>query len=211
MTKTDAAISKYQEYMTEIRSRTDVINRAISKLQRGDALTGYRESDIELIYLQFRHCLELIMFASLSAHYAHGYELSQKLLKKEYNATKLLRFLKAKNAKFYPSPMETGDIKGEDGIWQTTPVTEGFLTQDDFCRLYDQSCGKLLHAQRTSKFRGGHEELIEEATFYRDRMMKLLNCHWITLTEDISFRVIMRNAKTGAVAINVMKLVGTKG
>lgn len=210
MTKADTAISKYREYMTEIRFRTDVISRAISTLQSGDALTGYRESDIELIYLQFRHCLELIMFASLSAHYAHGYELSQRLLKKEYNATRLLRFLKDKNPKFYPIPMESGDIKGEDGIWQTIPVIEGFLTQDDFCSLYDQSCGKLLHAQRTSKFKDGHERLIENATFYRDRMMKLLNCHWVTLTEDISFRVIMRDAETGAVGINVMKLVGTK-
>lgn len=210
MTKVDTAISKYREYMTEIRSRTDVINSAISKLRRGDALTGYRESDIELIYLQFRHCLELIMFASLSAHYAHGYDLSQKLLHKEYNATRLLRFLKAKNPKFYPSPVKCGDIKGEDGIFQTTPVTEGFLTQDDFCSLYDRSCGKLLHAQWTSKFKDGHEKLVEDVAFYRDRMMKLLNCHWVTLNKDISFRVIMKDAETGAVGINVMKLIGTK-
>lgn len=210
LTNTDTAVSKYRAYMTEIRYRTDVINRAISSLQGGGALTGFRESDIELIYLQFRHCLELIMFASLSAHYAHGYDLSQKLVNKEYNATRLFRFLKSKNPKFYPIPVEPKDTKDEEGRFQTIPVTEGFLTQDDFCNLYDKSCGKLLHAQRKSKFEGGHEKLIEDAIYYRGRMMKLLNCHWIDLSKDISFRVIMRDAQTGEVGLNVMKVVGPK-
>jgi len=196
--------------MTEIRSRTDVINIAISKLQSGGALTGFRESDIELIYLQFRNCLESIMFASLSAHYAHGHDLSQRILNREYNATRLLRFLKNKNPEFYPSPVKSEEFKDDDGVWQTTPVTEGFLTQDDFCNLYDKSCGKLLHAQRTSKFKDGHEKLLEEAEFYRNRMMKLLNCHWVTLNKDISFRVIMKDAETGAVGINVMEIIDTK-
>jgi len=210
MSNVDTAISKYRAYMKEIRYRTDVINRAISSLQGGGALTGFRESDIELIYLQFRHCLELMMFASLSAHYAHGYDLSKKLVDKEYNATRLLRFLKTKNPKFYPRPVESKDKEDAEGMFHTTPITANFLTQEDFCNLYDKSCGKLLHAQRKPKFASGHDKMVEEAVYYRDRMMKLLNCHWIELNKDFSFRVIMRDIKTGEVGLNVMQNTGKR-
>ena len=145
-----------------------------------------------------------MMFASLSAHYEYGYDLSQKLVKKEYNATKLFRFLKTKNPKFYPNPVEVNDIKDDNGVFQTIPVTEGFLTEEDFCNLYDKACGKLLHAQRTSKFDGNHEELAEDALYYTNRIIKLLNCHWIYLSEDIAFRVLVKGSMVGGVTINVM-------
>jgi hypothetical protein len=193
--------------MKEIRYRTDVINKAISSLQNGGALTGYKESDIELIFLQFRHCLELMMMGSLAAHHAHGYKLTQRFLKKEYNASKLLRFIKAKNPKFYPSPVKVRGDKGEDGRFVTEPITDGFLTQDDFCKLYDRACGRMLHAQRKSKFAGRHDQLIEEAVYYRDRLMKLLNCHWINLTDEIAFAVFMVDSKTGEVGLNVMERI----
>lgn len=207
MTKDNTATSKYREYMAEIKHRIDVINRAISSLNDHSSLTGYRESDIELIYLQLRHCLELMMFASLSAHYAYGHDLSKRIVEKQYNATSLLKFLKSKNPHFYPSPVEAYDTKDSNGVLQTIPVTDGFLTQDEFRNLYDKACGKLLHAQRKSKFEDGHEKLIEDAVYYRDRLMRLLNCHWITLSEDISLRVIMINSNTGGVGINVMKRI----
>ena len=208
MKKQDAAIEKYRNFMREIRYRTDVINRTLSTLKNGGALTGFRESDIELVFLQFRHCLELMMFASLSAHYHTGHELSRKILNKEYNASKLLRFLRTKNPKFYPKPVEIGDKKNEDGMYLVEDILDGYLTENEFCTLYDKTCGKLLHAQRTSKFDDNHDELVSEALAYRDKMMNLLNCHWVHLNDAISFRVVMRDAQTGDVGINVMRYIG---
>lgn len=209
LSKQDTAIGRYCVYMKEIRYRIHVIDEVLSELKKGGALSGYRESDIELVYLQFRHCLELIMFSALSAHYAYGYDLSRKFLNKEYNATKLLKFIKTKNPEFYPRPVEPRDSIGPDGIKETVAITEGFLTQEDFCKLYDRLCGKMLHAQRKPKFRSNHTQLIAEAVYYRDRMIKLLNCHWVQLTKDISFSVIMKTSNDGEVAVTVMKKIGS--
>lgn len=207
MSSQKSVIGRYENYMAEIRHRIDVINKVLSELETGSSLTSYREIDIEVIFLQLRHCLELIMFASLSAHYHYGYELSQKILKKEYNATKLLRFIKTKNPSFYPSPAETKPIKHPNGLFEAVPITEGFLTQDDFCRLYDQACGWMLHAQRDNKFNKGHEELIKEATEYRNKLVRLIDCHWISLTDDICLQVLMRHPTTGTVLVMVMQSV----
>ncbi len=204
MNKQNAAMKRYVGYMTQIRTRTDVINKALHELGAGRAVTGYRECDVELIYLQLRHCLELMMLASLSAHYANGYSLSQKFYKKEYNATKLLRFIKTKNPNFYPRPVEGQDSVDLDGIRQTVEIRDGFLTQTDFCKLYDRICGKMLHAQRETKAQNDLAQKIKDAVYYRDRLVRLLNCHWIHLTEDTCYRVIMRDRDDGEVKINLM-------
>ncbi len=196
--------------MREIKYRVNVIGNVLEQANNGSSTTGYRESDIELIYFQLRHCLELIMFSSLVAHYAHGLSLSAKLQSKEYNATKILKFIRSKNPKYYPKPMQPNQVRDVNGTWQTSPLEDGYLTEEEFCSLYDRTCGRMLHAQRKPKFDNNYQELFENAKAYRDKIMLLLNDHWIHITEKYAFRVVMNESKTNDVSINYMEARNTK-
>lgn len=186
-------MKKYRNYMREIFCRLRAVDLALSKLTKATALTGYKETDIEFIFLQFRHCLELMMFAAVSANYHYGTEISEQILRKEYNASKLMKFIKQRNPKFYPQPIESYYKVNFDGTSKTIPVINGFLTQADFCTLYDKVCGQMLHAQRKPKFGQDHTSLIEESEYYRDRLTRLLSYHWIQLRDDICFQVVRKD------------------
>lgn len=208
MKSLDGAISKYKDYMREIRYRTNVIKKTLRALSDGEPLTGYRESDIELIYLQLRQCLELMMFASLVAHYSHGYELAKKIVDKEYHARKIMAYIRLKNKKFYPKPMAGNEEKNSEGQWLARDLEDGYLTEDDFCILYDRTCGKILHAHRVSKFNDNHDKLISDAEVYTDKLIALLNVHWINITEKNSIRVIMKDSVTGDIGVNYLEYIG---
>lgn len=206
--QTSTAIEKYAIYMEEIKSRIVVIDRAISSYERGGSLTGFVESDIELIFLQFRHCLELIMLASLVAHHHQGIALSKKFYDKEFNATKLLAYMKSVNKGFYPKPMTDLPEKNEKGQFQAVDSDRDYLKIDDFKELYDRVCGKMLHAQRSSKFFNMKDELIKQSTVYRNKIVALLECHWIHFDDKSIIRTIMNEKETGRVAVNILDYVG---
>ena len=60
------------EFMRRIKYRTDVIRRTEAAYRLGTSITGYRQTDIDLCYLQLRKSLELMMFASVIAHDSLG-------------------------------------------------------------------------------------------------------------------------------------------
>ncbi len=148
-----------------------------------------------------------MMFASVVGHHAHGIELSRRLLKSEYNASKILKFLKTKNPNYYPVPMQPDEIQNREGAWIPERLSEGYLTEDDFCELYDKTCGKMLHAQRLSKFDINHDDLVAEADIYLVKLVALLNVHWVHFNEDYAFRVGMRDVSTGSPNISLMQAV----
>lgn len=205
--KTATAIEKYRGYMREIRYRTAVIDKTLELLEENGSLTGYRETDLELVFLQLRQCLELMLFASVAAHYSYGHSLSGKFVDKEYNATKLLRYIRKANPKFYPSPVEIKDEQDENGVLLAVPIADGFLTEGEFCVLYDRTCGRLLHANREPKFGADLDELRKSAREYRNKLVRLLNCHWVHLTNETAIRVIMVDSQTGEPSINVMTVL----
>ncbi len=157
--KIETAIEKYRGYMREIRYRTTVMDNTLALLEKNESLTGYRETDIEIVFLQLRHCLELMLFASVAAQHSYGHKLSGKIIDREYNATRLLRYIKRVNPKFYPLPVKAKGEQDEKGVFKTAPLAEGFLTEKEFCILYDRTCGPLLHANRKPKFGEKLEEL----------------------------------------------------
>ncbi len=53
MTNVNASMSKYQNFMQEISYRTKVISTTVQKLKTGRTSTGFRETDIELIFYNF--------------------------------------------------------------------------------------------------------------------------------------------------------------
>lgn len=204
--KTKQAIHKYANYMKEIKYRTDVIDRCIGKHKKGESLSGYKETDIEICFLQFRKCLELIMYATVITHYAEGIKLQKRIVESEYNATKMLKFLRRVNPNFYPRPVKdtanNKDIRTVDGL------VDGYLTQKEFCHLYDRICGGLLHAKRQDQFSEKHDEYFDEIELWLSKLTTLLNHHWVHISEEVAVSVIMQTGVGGEVNVALLQKVG---
>jgi hypothetical protein len=200
-------IEQYVNYMEELKSRVAVVSSVVEHKSKSQTLTGFRESDIELCFLQLRKCLELMMFASVSANYHAGLELQRHIVEGEWNATKLVKMLARHNPKFYPQAMEP-PIEIEPGKRHAEEKKSGYLTKDEFCVLYDRVCGPLMHASRKPQFVGRYDELFTEIQQWRDKLVGLLNHHWIYLTEEVRLAALMKTTVNGAVQVVLMKKVG---
>jgi len=135
-------IEQYANYMEELKSRIAVVSSVIERESKDQTLTGFRESDIELSFLQFRKSLELMMYASVLANYHAGLELQKHIVEGEWNATKLVKMLARHNPKFYPQALEP-PIELGPGKKHADEKKSGYLTQEEFCILYDRVCGPL--------------------------------------------------------------------
>ena len=195
----EKALEIYSSFMQEIKHRVNVISRALGQYSAGSSLTGYRESDIEICLLQLRKCLELVMFASIVAHYHRGIELQQKLVSNEWNATKIMKYLGRINPEFFPKALTRSTEKVGDA--PVMMAVEGAMTQDEFGILYDRVCGKYLHASRNRDFLDDHKRLLEEISVWLVKLTKLLNSHWVKVDEKIVFAVLMQTDTTGNVQV----------
>ena len=201
----EKALNDYAEYMREVKKRVHVIQRVLASYHAGDSLTGYRESDFELCVLQLRKCLELVMLASLVAHFHSGVELNRRLFENEWNATKIMAYLKRKNSQFFPIPLNK--IDGIASEMSKMEAVVGALTVLEFGKLYDQTCGKCLHASRIRGSVSNHEKNFTDVKDWLLKFVKLTNSHWIHVTEDLVFAVLMQTDKDGDVAVSILKKV----
>ena len=202
----EKAIARYTDYMQEIKHRTHVIQKVLERHRDGQSLTGYRESDIELCFLQLRKCLELLMFSSINVHYEAGLKLQSKIVNQEWNATKLLKLLERVNPRFYPRPMIEKQVS-QSGTRSMDENTKDTLTRKEFEQLYDRVCGALLHASRTAQFGGKHDKFFAEIETWLDKLVRLINLHWIHLDDEIVLHVSMQTGDTGDVQVALFKKI----
>ena len=98
-------MSRYMEYMREIKIRAEVIRKTTDaynlslKLEKKVFVTGYIETDIDLIYLQLRKIIELIMYSCVVANELAGIELTKKL-RKSYQPKEIRKILQNHNNDF---------------------------------------------------------------------------------------------------------------
>ena len=107
--------------------------------------------DAEIVFLQFRKMLEQIAFASVVAN-KDVYSKVRASFATDWHATRMLKQLGEVNLAFYPQPLKEASRKVEGGKRRIhlEPLLDGFLTKDDFVRLYDY-CGDILHSQNPYK------------------------------------------------------------
>ncbi|MBL9051769.1 MAG: hypothetical protein JNK19_16775 [Tabrizicola sp.] len=208
MTKSpERALEVYSSFMQEIKERVNVISRALEKHANASSLTGYRESDIELCLLQLRKCFELVMLASITAHYHRGIELQNKLVQNAWNATTIMKFLGRVNPEFFPKALSRSNEKVEDA-WVMVEV-DGALTKEEFGVLYDRVCGKYLHASRDRTLLNDHDRLFKEIGDWLSKLTKLLSSHWVKIDEEIVFAVLMQTDATGDVQVALFERLPT--
>lgn len=199
------ASKSYTYFMYEIKSRTNVVLRSLHAYNSGTSLTGYRQSDIELCFLQLRKILELMMFASLVAHATNGQKLQKNLAEKEWNAQKILDFLSRVNTDFFPQAIQR-DENDSSPAPQMIPV-EGALTRDEFGKLYNRVCGKYLHASRDLTSLHDHQSLFDEVSIWITKLRRLLDSRWIVVSDEIAFAVLMSTKPDGHVQVVPMGVV----
>ncbi|GGY85534.1 hypothetical protein [Marinobacter zhanjiangensis] len=184
-----SASKRYAVYMHEIRSRLKLVGKAGGALTAGRSLTGLPAADVELCFLNFRKILELIMYSSVLAHKDAGAEISRKIAGREWNARKIFKYLEQVNPNFYPNPIEKLDREVDPP--STVALLEGYLTKEEFLHLYDHQCGKMLHASRTAVLHEPYTPPEAEIKQWFDRIWMLLGHHWIQLSDELCFAVIL--------------------
>ena len=195
----ELAIRRYGDFMRRIKYRTEVVRRCETIYQRGSSVTGYRETDIGLCYLQLRKSLELMMFASLIAHDTFGRELDKKLRDKEWRAGKIVKQLERVNPRFYPAPVNHATPRSGADI----------LTKTDFQSLYGR-CGDMLHAKREDVYGDRIPSHFREVREYCTKLVRLLNHHWVHITDDIALVVLMPTQPDGDVQVEELKKLSLK-
>ncbi|MBI3401650.1 MAG: hypothetical protein HY048_09540 [Acidobacteria bacterium] len=146
----------------------------------------------ELAALQLRMVLELIAFASLCAH-KDTYAAVHANFAKHWKASLLLKELASMHPDFYPKPVRFDHIK-EGGVRHFARV-DGFLTQEEFVRLYDV-CSQVIHTANPF----GELKPIDfglSVAAWVERIQALLDTHFIRLYGNPQLWVVQMGAGTG--------------
>jgi hypothetical protein len=202
----ELASKRYALYMHEIRSRLGLIKRVGESLQGTRPFTGDAAIDVELCFLNFRKILELIMYASVLAHETAGAEISKRIANREWNARRIFNYLEQINPYFYPVPI--ADLNRETKPPRTVKLLDGFLEKEQFLNLYDKRCGQILHASRDYVIHEPYQPPIEEVREWFDRICLLLGHHWIHLSDDLCFAVILFLKDSHAIQVAPMAAIG---
>lgn len=128
----DSAAVTYCNCMEDVKSRLKLI-RAITE---GHSPLGAEGLDGEVICLLLRKVLEQTAFSSLVAHRA-TYEAVHNDVGSIWRAKRLLERLEKLHPDFYPAPVRRGVSQHLGVQHHFEPVTDGFLTKDEFVFLYD--------------------------------------------------------------------------
>jgi len=127
----------YHDCLFEIKKRIDVIAEYLNGERK-----EYQIVRVEIICLQFRKILEKIALMSLVAN-KEAYAENNEKFAKHYHAERIIRDLERINPNFYPVPIERTLIK--DDLYDLKEITDGFLTKDEFVKVYEK-CGAMMHA-----------------------------------------------------------------
>lgn len=128
----DNAAVTYCKCMEDVKARLNLI-RAITE---GQLPLGAEGLDGEVVCLLLRKVLEQIAFSSLVAH-RETYEDVHNDVGSIWRAKRLLERLGKLHPEFYPAPVRRGVSQHFGVQHQFEPVTDGFLTKDEFVFLYD--------------------------------------------------------------------------
>lgn len=136
----DKNLDMYCALMNEVKKRM----LAITQMLERQTTTSFPATNIEFMCLQLRKILELISMGSLVVN-KDEFKAIGKKYEDFWNAKLILQDIERFNPGFYPTAIIEGpsQIEGVENDLQNK--SEGFLTRDDFVKIYDK-CGKMMHS-----------------------------------------------------------------
>lgn len=144
----------YHDCLYEIKRRLDVIADHLG----GKTKEKYRIIEAEVVSLQFRKILEMTALMSLVANKEAYAEQNEKFAR-HYHAERIINDLERINPNFYPCPIMR--IEQEGNFDRLENLTEGFLTKEEFVKVYEK-CGAMMHAHNPFGDKKAGDKLLEE-------------------------------------------------
>jgi hypothetical protein len=135
----------YVGCMVNLRDRLDCIESLIPEAAKTDPHAMYFA---ELIFLQFRKCLEQIALGSLTANKTRYAEANAKF-REHWKARAILEAVEKIHPDFYPKPVQllskSRQASGRNRLHYDV-IKDGALTRADFIKLYDATA-EVLHVR----------------------------------------------------------------
>lgn len=182
-------VEKYIACMEEIKLR----QKAIAEIMLKNYTTPFEMTNVEFICLQFRKILELIALGSLSAN-KEQYEKAYKKFYNHWKAKQILNDIGKINHNFYPVP--TKQIVVDGTPVETVPISHGYLTKDDFVKIYND-CSEMLHSKNPyNKKLTDLEVLKGKFSEWNSKITTLLNHHQLQLYKSDFQLWVMMNANS---------------
>ena len=186
-------LKRYANLMDEIKHR----NRAIIDARRGFSPPQSAVILRDFCYLQLRFICESIALGCLIVH--GDLRTINKDLNKLWHGGKLIKRLGDLHPDFYPRP--TKQINSTVGKLEL--VKDGFLSQEDFSKVYGK-IGDNLHMGNIDKIvSGDHYEIdFSEIDEIAKSIRNLLNCHIIQMVDsDFLIYTVMQEISNGNVCV----------
>lgn len=207
--KIKECLSQYSSYMEEVKRRTAVITRLRDMHKNGQSMTGYMETDIDLVYLQLRKMIELVLFACVVANKAAGVKLN-KTLRKGWELKKIKAELERFNSDFFPSPKVEGEAR-PDGVRTVDNLKQSerpYLTEGELFHTYGIT-GNYSHAKREYQYGDAEEKLkiLLRGFEFTMKLVALLNHHWVQVSPKSHFAVVMQGRKDGSAHVSHMEQI----
>ncbi len=178
-------------------------------MRGGKSYIGHAEPDIDIVYLQLQKSIELVMFACIVGRSTAGDRLN-KILRKGYVLTKLKRELASLNIDYFPKPKYDKDDKKLQArsVGELKEIGVPISSDADLLSAYGRA-GNYLHAQRESKYGDNNTKakIMNRAAEDLNNLISLLNHHWIKISDDVYFAVIMHGESDGKVYVTLLKKV----
>jgi hypothetical protein len=165
----------YCDCMSRIRDRINVVQT----IAPGGIKIGHADQTAELIFVQFRKSLEEIAFASLSAN-KEKYSEVHANFSRHWRAKDMLAVMDTVNPNFYPVPLPPPVEIAPGRKHFEEPLTDGFVTKDDFVFLYRCS-SEALHVRNPYREGDRTINIRYDVQEWVARFQKLLSWHCATL------------------------------
>jgi len=179
-------------------NQSEVIKVYLDSMREIKKRILYAESQIDLFnksndnfilenaILHLRKVLECIAYASIAPNkdlYAKFRSNAQKPadFRKDYHGTKILEQLEKINKNFYPYPLIEPILVG-NGEWHFDRLNSGYLTKNEYTKLYDK-LGKFLHSDNPWGGNKGYIDLAKNMLENFQKIKLLLQIH-ATFVQD---------------------------
>ena len=187
-------VNKYRDCMTEIKARIALVKRFTT----GELTLGNESFSYEAVSVNLRKILELIAFASLTAH-RETYWNKYKTLGDEKSFKPMLQRITTLNPRFYPESL-LPPIRKEGTNHSEYPKNDKpFLTRSELEDLFG-ICSQTIHAWNPYKT-GRTIDFKRPVAEWITLIEQLLNVHKVQLESGDVLVVTMNSAPDGFVHI----------
>lgn len=149
--KTETALDQALLHLSLIKKRIGSLQVTVKQLSKIELSLDYIIA-LDHTYLNIRKIIEELMLLSVSAHETACSQLTTRL-RKEWNATKIMKGLERINPKFFPDAIKVVPSSDDATAGSFISISDDYLSKDFAAEMYNL-CGNVLHSTNKPLTRG---------------------------------------------------------